>query len=193
MKARKASVVFLLALYGFFMPGCPDSDSSDSGSNIIVEFTSVKSSFLTKWGMSINKWKAAQGFRVSADDACSSVELLLGAHNGSPSGDYIVELQTDNAGFPSGTLLSPQASASMNIGSLSQNAWNTWPFDVPIPLSAGQTCWIVCRTTEATSDSYVNLTGNATDSYPDGLAMFSLDEAPWTKILKGDICFRIIR
>ncbi len=193
MYIGKVIPVLLLVLSSLFLAGCPGPDP-DPPSTVITELTGGDHGSESPWGRwAINiLYDAAQGFQAPANDSCASVELLLGAFNGSPTGDYTVRLETDTGGLPSGTPVSVNAEASMAAVSLHPSAWNSWQFDVPVPLAAGQTYWIVCRSTEAAgTTNRVTIVGDTTESYAGGTA--AMDTGGGWIVAAVDHNFRILR
>ncbi len=188
MRTVRVLSSLLFSACALFSAGCPAPDPA-AGSPV-AEFTAGTANLNLQWGRLTNTCEPAQSFFVSADASCSRVDLRLGPHHGAPGFDYIVQIRTDNSGEPSGVIL---ASASRFGGGLAAGDWNSWPLGVPVPLSAGQTYWIVCLTSEALNDTYVTLAADGAAGYSYGSAMSSDNGGPWADVLGADIYFRVLR
>jgi hypothetical protein len=95
------------------------------------------------YGGSGTNEQAAQSFSSGAGGLVSLVALSVSV-TGSPTDNFIVEIQTDSSGVPSGTVVG--TSVSVLASSLPAGMGGGWAyFDVAASLSASTTYWIVCR------------------------------------------------
>jgi len=75
--------------------------------------------------------RIAQSFTPVSDIFVESITILFGATDGSPVGQVVLRIETDNAGAPSGTLVNTNATKVITPIS---NTHNIFTFPVAIPL-----------------------------------------------------------
>jgi hypothetical protein len=93
----------------------------------------------------------AQSFQIGATNTVDQVKLFL-KKVGNPTGTMTLQIQTDSAGSPSGTLAN--ASATVTVAESSVPATHTWvPFNFAtnFSLTVGTTYWLVLSTNRAAS------------------------------------------
>jgi hypothetical protein len=135
--------------------------------------------------------KLAQSFQISTASVVSTVDVYLKKY-GSPTGNLTVEIQTDNAGEPSGTAVTNGTSATVSASTLTTSfAATTFTFSGNPSLSASTTYWLVLTTTDTQSNTNYVIWGadTSTPSYADG-AMFGEDASTWSA-LSADAVFAV--
>jgi hypothetical protein len=120
-------------------------------------------------------YRRAQSFQVTAG-ILSQFTVNFAANTGTPTGTVTWEIQTDNAGNPSGTVLqtgtfTPTASTN-----------NTVTVTSGIYMSASTTYWLVLSSTSAqSSNNYWGLNSNASGTYALGVFKADINNAnTWT-------------
>lgn len=81
----------------------------------------------------------SQSFVIDRDSELSSVSVYLTADTGTPRGNLVCRIETNNAGVPSATLVNYRAVASIAEEDIVQNSWNTFYFRDPFRLAAATT------------------------------------------------------
>jgi len=87
-----------------------------------------------------SEYRNAQGFQLSGTKTVTAIELYINSKSGSPTGNWTIRIETNNAGVPSGTLANVNATktvSSIDSGTLKVS------FTTPFSLSASTTYWIV--------------------------------------------------
>lgn len=98
----------------------------------------------------------AQSFTPATTGKMPFVELYLARLGGStPAGDVYVEIQTNSAGSPSGTVVATSVKLDASIMN-SNNGYLIFPFEVMPTLTAATSYWIVLKSTYATGAAYVH-------------------------------------
>lgn len=111
------------------------------------------------------EYRRAQSFQLSAAQTISAVEFEILALVGSPSGNWTVKIETDNAGKPSGTLANASATISYTPGAA---GYKVITFASSFTLSAATLYWIVLLCDNQSTNVRWNLRDNSTDVYADG-------------------------
>jgi len=138
----------------------------------------------------------AQRFLCDATTTYPMVELSLASHRkiGEP-GDFILEIQGDNAGIPDGT---PITNSTININSQSlpsyhNFSWITFRFSEPISLNVGVYYWIVLRGPNMTKHRYgIHWQSYSGNAYSNGYASIYRNGS-WSNLTTTDMCFRVYR
>src|SRR5512139_2935445 len=135
--------------------------------------------------------KIAQSFQVSAGSV-TRVKLYL-KKTGSPTGNYLASIETNNAGSPSGTWVTPDAFSNYIVESYLPTGytWVIYTLNAPVPLSGATTYWLVLWTDRASSGANFITWGadSSAPSYASG-EMKSENGAVWSAESK-DGCFEV--
>lgn len=95
----------------------------------------------------------------------------------SPTDNAVIQLQTDTAGVPSGTVL---ASGSIAAASIVSDALATITLNVAVDFTANTKYWIVFTRSGSTDDTnYYQVVGTSTDTYANG-ASYYLSSGSWS-------------
>lgn len=120
--------------------------------------------------------REAQSFTVPYTDPTFGSIAFACNSEGSPAGDVIVEIQTDNDGSPSGTLVDANATATIANGDISNTReYHYVNFAGAFTLDANTKYWIVARISSGSgyvNDFNVNCIVNG---YPNGRVKVSSD------------------
>ena len=93
----------------------------------------------------------AQSFQLSAGDVVEYITLYL-KKVGSPTGTLTLRIETDSGGSPSGTLVSPHATATMSESALSTGYTSeTFTFAETFGIDGSTTYWLVLTTDSSAS------------------------------------------
>lgn len=126
--------------------------------------------------------RAGQSF-VSVGTTITSVTCRL-AKVGSPTDDVVIEIQSDSAGFPSGTVVGTVATIS--AASLSTTATDI-PSSCSISVAVGTTYWVVARRSGALdSSNYVNWSQISAGPYSGGFGA-RFQSGAWVQLGAGGI------
>lgn len=118
----------------------------------------------------------AQSFSLAANKTITEVVLAV-SKIGSATDNLIVEIQTDAAGVPSGTVVGSGASVNMTEISTSRTIMS---FSVNAPVSASTTYWVVTRRSGARNIvSYPLIECSAADIYANGNWAVSENNGTW--------------
>ena len=140
------------------------------------------------------EYRHATSFQASGAITCPQVSLYMGATTGSPSGNFTVRIETDNAGVPSGTLV--HADATKSLASITDSAWNVFAFPSAISLSASTTYWLVTSIDDQSSNVRWVWRLKDGNPYVGGVAKRSVDSgATWAVLGAGvyDGAFRLYK
>jgi hypothetical protein len=162
---------------------------------IAEQYTDGTGSLCMSWGTGPGGViEVAQSFQVTETTVCRGVALEFYSRLNTPTGDYSVRLEPDTAGAPAGVPVAARGHGSRNAAGLTLHAWNDWLFDGPVTLVAGQSYWIVCRTTEPVSGGNVLfwVVMVQPGGYAKGEARRSIGSGPW-EITGNDMNFRIYK
>lgn len=135
--------------------------------------------------------KLAQSFQISTASVVSTVDVYLKKY-GSPTGNMTLEIQTDNAGEPSGTAVTNGTSATVAASTLTTSfAATAFTFSGEPSLTGSTTYWLVLTTTDTQSNTNYVIWGadTSTPSYADG-AMYGEDASTWSA-LTADAIFAV--
>jgi hypothetical protein len=89
-----------------------------------------------------NEYRRAQSFKLDVDSQITAVEIKQGdASSGSPSGNWTLRIETNNAGVPSGTLAN--VNASIVVTPPGANTIIKGTFATPFQLLKNTSYWIV--------------------------------------------------
>ncbi len=136
-----------------------------------------------------------QGFKISAAYNISHVHLWI-KRVGTSVGTLRIEIQTDAAGLPSGTVVANGTSDNVSINGVTlAYQWVKFSFPVAFSLSAATQYHIVLKSTGYTFSSGVTEViwgvDQSAPSYADG-QVTTYDGTTWTNATAADACFRII-
>lgn len=98
-----------------------------------------------------NHRRAAQKFICPISFTCTAVQLMMKGASGN-TGDIVVEIQTDNAGAPSGTAVANASRADVSAVVNGTQKWYQVDFKAGASLVAGTTYWLVARDDGATTN-----------------------------------------
>jgi len=136
--------------------------------------------------------KLAQGIQVASDQWLTSAQLYL-RKTGNPTGTMTLRVETDNAGEPSGTLVHPNATATLAESGLidSDYEMKRFTFAGGFYLDASTQYWLVLSTTRGYDGSNFVLWGadGTSPSYTGG-NLYAYDGATWSDQSK-DGCFEL--
>jgi hypothetical protein len=131
---------------------------------------------------SVTEDRAQQFTALSASISKAALSLRT---SGTPTDDLSIELQTDAAGIPSGTVL---ASDSIPAASLTA-AYVNYTFDLPSQLTIGGLYWIVVgRTGALDGTNFYQWDSTGTSVYAGGLSGL-LSSGSWTTSATIDLVF----
>lgn len=135
----------------------------------------------------------SQGFQVSAQLVAKGVSVYLKKNAGTP-GNITVRIETDSGGKPSGTLVDPNATATLTAFTTTSYAWYTVEFSSGITLAATTLYHIVLKTAAATNDNnYAWAADASSPSYSSGAQSYSTDGgSTWTADSTKDQYFRLL-
>lgn len=166
------------------------ADATGTDACIQLQRAAVAASidFLTGSGAGVSfgnspRDEAAQSFTPDGDSTVANVQLVL-ATEFSPADDVIVEIQTDTAGAPSGTVLGTARISSSSLAS----TFAAYSFAISASLTAGTTYWIVVSRSGAL-DSNDFLWQQAAVSYGSGQPA-TLNGAVWS-VGGTDFAFKV--
>ena len=128
-----------------------------------------------------NQYRQAQGFKVSTGDLIvTAIEVKQRADGaGSPTGNWTLRIETDNAGVPSGTLA--DANASIVVVPPGPDAVVKGTFAAPFSLTPGTQYHLVMVCDTQASGVYWSIAYKDTDAYTDGDRSSSNDGgSTWT-------------
>ena len=120
---------------------------------------------VVSFGISDGNRMVAQSFLATG--SISGVVLRLNK-GGTPTGDVVVEIQTDNAGVPSGTVIASTTIPNASIPATSRNV----TYSLAATLSAATTYWIVLSSTveHPTADvDFFDCRRHTSNAYADGI------------------------
>jgi hypothetical protein len=146
----------------------------------------VDSDYLGKAASGI-QYHTAQSFQLSASLIITAIEIKCGYHNGSPTGNWTLRIETNNAGVPSGTLANANASIVVvppGDGNIVKGA-----FASTFGLSASTTYWLVVACDTQTTDNYWTIDTNI-GGYANGNQATSANGS-WTTKPTYDLYFKI--
>lgn len=129
--------------------------ASDVG--ILDVLSSVTASY--GFGRVTTQQRAAESFTALGNTVTVAVALRI---FGSPSDNAVVEIQTDSAGSPSGTVL---GSASISAATLTTTS-TAYTFDIAATLAANSTYWLVFRRSGSLNDTDYFGVGSGTNIAP---------------------------
>ena len=126
----------------------------------------------------VTSTKLAQSFIPEYEGRVGKIRAYL-RKIGSPTGNLSVSIQTDNAGEPSGTVITNGISVTVSASSLSSTAdWIDFNYTLEPDVST-LTYWIVLETTDTQSNTDYVAWGNDTgESYIDGV-LLEYDGTSW--------------
>lgn len=143
----------------------------------LVEYAAVTSTSVSVYGTGGVQEQEAQSFQCLAGNA-SYVRVHV-AQNMAPTDDLIAEIQTDNGGVPSGTVIASGSVSGTDI--TAAFAWVKIPFTASVALSASTTYWLVLRRSGSRDGSTVYFVttdaGNA-PGYANG-GLYHRDNGTW--------------
>lgn len=134
----------------------------------------------------------AQSFQIAASTKVKGIAVYLKKNAGTP-GNITVRIETNNAGVPSGTLASADATGTISSFSTTSYGWKTLDFTNNFSLSASTTYWLVLKTAAAANDNNYALASDASSpSYASGNMASSTDGgSTWSAVAGTDAYFRI--
>lgn len=134
--------------------------------------------------------RRAQGFQVSVNCAVNSVAVYMKKNSGTTT-DLTVRIETDNAGVPSGTLVT-NGSATLSAFTSTSYDFRTVTFSSAPELMADTTYWLVVQhVTEGTGNSSYHWGSDASSpGYTDGTAADYTSSA-WAAASGTDMLFRV--
>lgn len=95
-----------------------------------------------------------QAFAVFGSGVSNNQIKLNVMKNGGPTDNFVVRIETDSGGFPSGTLVDPSATASLAGTSITTSfAQYTFTFGGSFSIPVGTKCHVVCERSGALSTS----------------------------------------
>ena len=122
------------------------------------------------------EYKVGQSFQLSAALTVSAVEIKQLDKTGSPTGNWVVRIETDNAGVPSGTLAN--ANASVTVTPPGDATIIKGTFATPFALSGSTLYWIVVSGDAQSTNNYWRL-GRTGQNYANGNAAEWAGADPW--------------
>lgn len=131
--------------------------------------------------------KVAQGFQLSADADVYSVQAFVGKSN-SPTDDLILEIQSDSAGVPSGTVL---ASVTKSGADITVSKLHEFVFASPVSLSSGTAYWVVLRRSGSLDSINRWTVGWQSSGGYTGGNRATFASSTWTVVANTDWQFRI--
>lgn len=135
------------------------------------------------------EYRQAQSFQLSGALTVTAIELRNGVTGGSPSGNWTIRIETDNAGAPSGTLANVNASVSVTPPAADANVKGS--FATPFTLSGSTLYWIVVRCNDQSNDNFWGLEGDEAGGYSSGSSKTSSDGGSSWGADNGDTYFKL--
>ncbi|MBN1523889.1 MAG: hypothetical protein JW904_05370 [Spirochaetales bacterium] len=145
MNINKAACIFMSLILLFLAVSC---DTPGSPGSLASSTTGSSQVWMGFDPGSMTGTLVCQGFTLDNTATVTGIRLFITTKTGTPTGDYIVSIKTDNAGKPSATNADANATLSKNAASITQNAWNTWTFPASFSLSGSTQYWVVVTTNE---------------------------------------------
>ena len=138
------------------------------------------------------EWRVGQSFKLSSTLLVSAIEIEQNsAGSGSPTGNWTLRIETNNAGVPSGTLA--DANASIVVTPPGTNTIIKGTFANPFTLTGATTYWIVinCDNQSTNTNWKLSLATAAYTTYSDGVVKYSANGA-WAEYDdRYDIYFKV--
>jgi hypothetical protein len=136
-----------------------------------------------------SEYREAQSFQLTLDSFITAVEIKEGeAPFGSPTGNWTLRIETDNANNPSGTLAN--VNASVVVAPPGANTIIKGTFAIPFTLLASTKYWLVINcSNQSTNNRWYLILDNSGD-YANGSASQSMN-GNWSIIAGTDIYFKI--
>ncbi len=136
------------------------------------------------------QWRWAQSFKLSGKTIITAVEIKQGdVGYGSPTGNWTLRIETDNAGSPSGTLAN--ANASKVVSPPGVNTIIKGTFDSSFNLVSNTTYWIVVQCNNQADTNVWRLSRNSNSSYADGDSKLSQNGGTSWGAGSGDLYFKV--
>jgi hypothetical protein len=131
------------------------------------------------------EYRRAQSFQLSGAKTITAVELSAVVEAGTPSGNWTLRIETNNAGVPSGTLADANASIVVSPGAPAKGTFAT-----PFTLSASTTYWLVWQCDNQSNDTYWLIKAIEPSAYASGNAAYSANGS-WTAQSTVDLYFKV--
>jgi hypothetical protein len=120
-----------------------------------------------------NEMGVGQSFQVQAKKTITGIQLKRHSISGSPTGNWVIRIETDNAGVPSGTLVNANATTTGTPIS-SDGETKDFNFAVPFPVEADTTYWIVVSCDAQATNVRWDLDVTNTNPYALGVCFYKL-------------------
>uniref|UniRef100_A0A6M3JUX9 Uncharacterized protein n=2 Tax=viral metagenome TaxID=1070528 RepID=A0A6M3JUX9_9ZZZZ len=130
----------------------------------------------------------AQSFKLSKSLTVTAVEVKQNTTTGTPSGNWTLRIETDNAGVPSGTLA--DANASIVVAPPGNGNVVKGTFATPFILAGATSYWLVVQCDNQTTNNRWTIGWDDTPAYANGMAAQSND-GTWTAYSAYDLYFKI--
>jgi hypothetical protein len=131
--------------------------------------------------------RAGQGFILSSTTQVTAVEIRRDSGTtGTPSGNWTLRIETNNAGVPSGTLAN--ANASIVVVPPAEDTVIKGTFATPFLLNGATTYWLVVECDNQTTNNYWKITMGA--GYASGTSAIKTN-ATWVANASYDFYFKV--
>jgi hypothetical protein len=132
------------------------------------------------------EYRLAQSFKLSGQVTVTAVEVKLWGSGGNPTGNWTLRIETDNAGYPSGTLANANASVVVVPPSAGNSVKGT--FATPFILNASTTYWLKmdCDNQETNNRWHMEI---STSSYGSGKAAYH--DGSWHDVYRTPFWFKV--
>lgn len=161
-----------------------------TGESLVIEqATQISYIQLGKYGG--HEVRVGQSFQLPMDGGVTKVSIYTGNDTGTPTGVVTLRIETNNAGFPSGTLV--HVSATQTNADCKSIGWHEFVFSENIDLAALTTYWVVLDCdNQSDSNQYFNIgDDNLNNLYANGLTVQKYDGTWQAYGTVTDICFRV--
>jgi len=139
-----------------------------------------------------NEYRTGQSFQLSDTLTVTAIEIKQLSSVGSPTGNWTLRIETNNAGVPSGTLANVNASVVVSPPGNGNTVKGT--FATPFSLTGSTIYWIVVQCDNQSNSKYWGLVADYDGTtYTRGAAASSINGAwgLWNSGGNGDIWFKV--
>ena len=134
---------------------------TNGAETIYKQNTTVSTSYVLG-NLGGSEYRETQGFQLSDSGFITAVAMKSGTSYGSPTGNWTLRIETDNAGVPSGTLAN--ANATVTVAPVADNTEFKGTFATPFKLSGSTQYWLVIDCSNQTAGNFwrIGIDGGAT-------------------------------
>ncbi len=134
------------------------------------------------------EYREAQGFQLSNTLQVTAVEVGQDTTTGSPTGNWTLRIETNNAGVPSGTLA--DANASVVVAPPGDGSTVKGTFATPFNLTGSTLYWLVINCDNQSDNQTYRVQSNTAGGYANGTSARSTD-GTWASRSPISLYFKI--